>query len=136
MNLAPRTLTKSLLVSGTSWGLLRYGLGAPDIPSTFFSLPVDNSVALAASFGLSSLVSESIKNYAIPYLPGSVVNNQMALSALQPIITGGTSLVVHGFGSNLDTDFSDLFKVGVIGALSDVAAQTIEDRMYPSAAQH
>lgn len=136
MNLASQTLTKPLLVGAISWAGLRYGLGAPDTPSSFFGLQVDNSIALASSFALSSAASETLKNYALGVLPGSLIDNQSLVSALQPVITGVTGVVVHSLGSDLSADFSELFKVGGIGALSEVAAQTVEAKFMPNAAQH
>ena len=136
MNLASHTLSKPIFVGGLAWLGLRYGLGEPDTPSSFFGLQVDNSIALAGSFAISSAASETIKNYVMPYLPGSVLENQNLVSALQPLITGAAGVIVHGLGSDLSSNYSDLFKVGGIGALSEVGVQMIEQKMSPSAAQH
>ena len=136
MDLASQTMTKPLAVGALSYAGLTYILGEPNTPSSYFGLALDNRVALATSFALSSFFSESIKNYMLPWLPGSVLENQKLVSAIQPIITGATGVAVHGLGSDLTTDFTEMFKIGGIGALSEVGAQMVEQRLYPSAPQN
>lgn len=136
MDLASQTMTKPLIVGGLTYAGLSYILGEPNTPSTFLGLSMDNRIALSLSFAASSWASETIKNYMLPYLPGSVLDNQKIVALVQPAITGATGVLVHGLGSDLSADFSELIKIGGIGALGEIGAQMVEQRMYPSAAQN
>ena len=136
MDLASQTATKPVIVGGLSYAGLSYILGEPNTPSRFLGIDMDNRIALALSFAGSSFASEAIKNQILPWLPGSVLENQKLVALMQPLITGATGVAVHGVGSDLSAPFSELIKIGGIGALSEIGAQMVEQRMYPGPAKN
>ena len=130
------TLAVPIIAGGTAFVGSKYLLGNTGTVN-IASASLDKNLVMAGVVTASSYIGETSKNYVIPRLPSSVVNNPYSKAAVTPVLCGTATATLEKaiqssanggvFGGSGNT--SGMAANFALGAGSQIAASYVYDTL-------